>query len=174
MSTSDRPSPYQISVLRAAGCRVRPRDYESARRRIEGTPPSENQVALLTELGLEIPATRSAASAALTAYEQAHPEWARARRAARSAKGKATLAERRSAGALPHFNETLLRYHAAAVERFGPLAATQSALAYLRALALQLPRDSPERIAEFKALDEGLSAQDAGARIDALKARPSS
>lgn len=172
MSTSDRPSPYQISVLRGAGCRVRPRDYGSAKRRIDGLPPSENQVALLTELGLEIPETRTAASEAITAYELEHPAWARARRAERTAKGRATLIERRSAGAVPQFNETLLRYHAAGVKRFGALAASPSALSYLRALALQLPRDSAERLAEFKALDEGLSAQEAGTRIDRLKARP--
>lgn len=171
MSTSDRPSPYQMEVLRSAGCRVRPRDYGSAQKRIAGLPPSANQVALLEELGLPVPETRAAASAALTAYEEEHPEWARSRRSARAAKGRATLLERRAAGAEPQFNETLQRYHAAGVQRFGDLAASQQALSYLRALALRLPRDSAERIAEFKAMEEGLSAQDAGARIDALKAR---
>ena len=58
------------------------------------------------------------------------------------------------------------------MKRFGDLAASLGLLSYLRALALQLPRDSAERIAEFKAMDEGLTAQDAGNRINALKARP--
>lgn len=171
MSTSNRPSPYQIEVLRSAGCRVRPRDYDSAKKRIDGLSPSPNQVALLEQLGLPVPETRAAASAAITAYEEEHPEWTRSRRSARAAKGRATLLERRSAGAEPQFNETLRRYHAAGVARFGELAASLTALSYLRALALQLPRDSAERIAEFRAMDEGLSALDAGSRIDALKAR---
>jgi hypothetical protein len=169
---SDRPSPYQIEILRGAGIRIRPRDYDSAKKRIDGTAPSVNQVALLEELGLPVPETRAAASKAITAYEAAHPEWTRQRRSERAAKGRVTLAERRSAGAQPQYNDTLLRYHEAGVKRFGDLAASLGLLSYLRALALQLPRDSAERIAEFKAMDEGLTAQDAGSRIDALKARP--
>jgi hypothetical protein len=172
MSTaSDRPSRYQIDTLRSHGCRVRPRDYASAQRRISTLPPSEGQVALLTELGLPVPKTRSAASAAITAYEEAHPEWARARRAARTAKGLATRAERRGAGRQPQYNETLQQYHRAGLERFGDLAASLDALAYLRALGLRLPRDGEERIALFNAMRAGLSAEDAGTRIDALKER---
>jgi hypothetical protein len=170
-TTSDRPSPYQIDILRSHGCRVRPRDYASAKRRIDTLPPSEGQVALLTELGLPVPETRSAASAAITAYEEAHPEWTRARRATRAAKGVATRQERRAAGQQPQYNETLEQYHQAGVERFGELAASRDALAFLRALALRLPKDGEERIALFNAMRTGLSAEDAGARIDQLKPR---
>lgn len=170
-TTSDRPSPYQIDVLRSHGCRVRPRDYASAKRRIDTLPPSEAQVALLTELGVPVPETRSAASAAITAYEEAHPDWTRARRAASAAKGGATRQERRAAGQQPRYNETLEQYHQAGVERFGELAASRDALAFLRALALRLPKDGEERIALFNAMRTGLSAQDAGGRIDDLKPR---
>jgi hypothetical protein len=170
-TTSDRPSPYQIDILRSHGCRVRPRDYASAQRRVQACPPSDAQVALLTGLGLPVPDTRSAASLAITAYEDAHPEWARARRASRSAKGRATVQERRAAGQEPRYNETLLQYHQAGVERFGDLAASRDVLAYLRALALRLPKDGEERVALFNAMRAGLSAEDAGARVDQLKAR---
>jgi len=169
---SERPSPYQLNVLRSNGCRIRPRDYESARRRISGLAPSENQVKLLNEIGLLVPDTRAAASAAITAYEEAHPEWARARRAQRTAKGQATRLERQRAGVTPEYNEVLRRFHEAAITRFGPTAASPAALSYLRALALQLPKDSPERIAAFRAMAEGLSAAEAGRRIDALKPPP--
>lgn len=170
-TTSDRPSPYQIDILRSNGCRVRPRDYASARRRVQACPPSDGQVALLTELGLPVPETRSAASAAITAYEEAHPEWARARRAARAAKGVTTRQERRAAGEQPQYNETLEQYHQAGVERFGELAASRNALAFVRALALRLPKDGEERIALFNAMRTGFSAEDAGARIDQLRPR---
>lgn len=175
MSTaSDRPSRYQIDVLRSHGCRVRPRDYASAQARISSLPPSEAQAALLAGLGLPVPETRSAASAAITAYEEAHPEWARARRAERSAKGQATRAERREAGQQPQYNETLQEYHRVGVARFGELAACLDALAYLRALGLRLPRDGAERIALFNAMRAGLSAEEVAARIDALKERGTS
>ncbi|HEX8243182.1 MAG TPA: hypothetical protein VF541_06795 [Longimicrobium sp.] len=170
-TTTDRPSRYQIDVLRSHGCRVRPRDYASAKRRIDTLPPSDGQAALLRELGLPVPETRSAASAAITAYEEAHPEWTRARRAARAAKGRATLQERRAAGQEPQYNDTLRAWHQAGVERFGELAASLDVLAYLRALALRLPRDGEERLATFNAMRAGLSAEDAGARIDHLKTR---
>lgn len=173
MSTStERPSPYQLGILQGAGCRVRPRTWESAKRRIDKLPPSDGQVALLTELGLPVPESRAAASEAISAYEQAHPEWARERRATRAAKGVATRRERRSAGQEPQFNETLHRYHQAGVERHGEQAASLDALAYLRALALQLPHDAEERLAAFRAMGGGLTAQEAGARIDAMKPRP--
>ncbi|HEU0298245.1 MAG TPA: hypothetical protein VFR37_02300 [Longimicrobium sp.] len=168
-NSDDRPSTYQMRILRDAGCRVRPRNYESARNRIQGLGPSDGQVALLTELGLEIPASRKAASAAITAYETAHPEWAAARRAARSAKGRATRQERERAGQQTQHNETLLAYHRAGVERFGSAAASEASLSFLRALALQLPADSDERIATFVAMRGGLTGHDAGIRIDALR-----
>jgi hypothetical protein len=59
----------------------------------ERTAPSEYQVRQIAERGIPIPRTYAGAQAlldALTAYEHAHPEWAAARRAARSAKGQAT------------------------------------------------------------------------------------
>src|SRR5688500_7198543 len=99
MSTNDRPSRYQIGILRGAGCRIRPRDYASAKDRIARLPPSPGQTELLQQLGLEVPATRTAASAAITAYEFAHPAWAAERRAERSAKGQATRRDRARAGA---------------------------------------------------------------------------
>ena len=170
-TTADRPSRYQIDTLRSHGCRVRPRDYASAKRRIDTLPPSDGQAALLRELGLPVPETRSAASAAITAYEEAHPEWTRERRSARAAKGRATLQERRAAGQQPQYNDTLREYHQAGVERFGELAASLDVLAYLRALALRLPRDGEERLATFNAMRAGLSAEDAGTRIDQLKTR---
>lgn len=174
MSTStDRPSPYQMGILKAAGSRVRPRTYESARRRIDGLPPSQAQAALLTRLGLPVPETRSAASQALTAYEQAHPDWARARLAERAARGRATLARHRKEGQEPRYDDALLRYRQAGVERFGTGAASAGALSLLRALALRLPRDSDERIAEFEAMRKGLSAREAGTRIDRLRPRVS-
>jgi hypothetical protein len=164
-----RPSAYQLGLLRDAGIRIRPHSYESAKRRLDRLAPSSNQAALLTELGLAVPASREEASAALTAYEQAHPEWARERRAARSAKGQATRAAQEQAGQQPRYNETLLRYHAAATERHGKAAASLDALAYLRALALQLPKDSASRVEVFTAMGAGLSADDARTRIDGLK-----
>lgn len=122
-TTSDRLSRYQIDILRSHGCRVRPRDYASAQRRVQACPPSDGQVALLTELGLPVPDTRTAASEAITAYEDAHPEWASARRAARTSKGRATLQERRAAGQQPRYNDTLVQYHQAGVPRRRPRAA---------------------------------------------------
>lgn len=174
MSTTDRPSTYQLGILRNAGCRIRPRSYASAQERIARFPPSPNQVALLQQIGLDVPATRTAASDVLTAYEHAHPEWAAARRAERSAKGQATRRARAAEGVSPQYNETLEAYHKAAVERHGPHAASKPALNFLRSLALKLPRDSASRIDLFSAMREGLSATDAGNGIDALKAGPAS
>lgn len=174
MSTKDRPSRYQIGILRGAGCRIRPRDYASAKERIARLPPSPGQAELLTQLGLEVPATRTAASAAITAYELAHPTWAAERRAARSAKGQATRRARGQGGATPRYNDTLEGYHKAGVDLHGHLAASKPALNYLRGLALQLPRDSEPRVATFNAMRQGLSVAEAGIRIDALKAGSSS
>lgn len=165
-----KPSPYQLAVLRAGGCRVRPRSYESARQRIHTLPPSDNQVALLTELGLPLPATRQAASEALGAYERAHPEWAAARRAARSAKGIATRRQREAAGQQPRYDPALLCYAERAAERFGGQGASAPALSFLRGLALKLPADDPRRKETFDAMDQGLSALEASRRIDMLNA----
>jgi len=164
-----RPSPYQLEILRANGCRIRPASYDSARRRMGGTPPSANQVALLEELGIPVPGTRQEASDTLTAYELANPTWAAERRAARSAKGVATRRERREQGSTPNYNETLHRYHHAGVERFGAEAASLDALALLRAYALQLPQHHERRLEAFRAMAEGLTTQDARRRIDDLK-----
>jgi hypothetical protein len=167
---ASRPSAYQLGQLRDAGIRIRPHSYESAKRRLDRLPPSANQAALLTELGLAVPASREEASAALTAYEQAHPEWSCERRAARSAKGQATRATQERAGQQPRYNETLLRYHAAGTKRHGNAAASLDALAYLRALALKLPKDTASRVEVFTAMGAGLSADEARTRIDGLKA----
>ncbi|MBB4635885.1 hypothetical protein FHS01_001901 [Longimicrobium terrae] len=169
---ASRPSAYQIAILRAAGCRVRPRSWQSARQRIDRLAPSDAQAALLAELGLPVPATREAASAALTAYELEHPEWAQARRAARTARGRATREAARSEGAQPRYNETLQAWHAAGRERFGGSAASLDALSFLRALALRLPQDGEARLETFRAMRGGLSAREAAHRIDALRGPP--
>lgn len=166
---ASRPSAYQIAILRAAGCRVRPRSWQSARQRIDRLAPSDAQAALLAELGLPVPATREAASAAITAYELEHPEWAQARRAGRAARGRATREAARSEGAQPRYNETIQAWHAAGRERFAGSAASLDALSFLRALALQLPRDGEVRLETFRAMRGGLSAREAAHRIDALR-----
>jgi hypothetical protein len=170
--SDDRPSQYQMRTLRDAGCRIRPHSYDSARNRIQGLPPSPGQVALLTEIGLAIPSSRREASAAITAYEAEHQEWAAARRAARSAKATATRRERELAGQETQHNETLEAYHRAGAQRFGTAAASKASLSYLRALALHLPADSDDRVATFVAMRAGLTAREAGNRIDVLKALP--
>lgn len=164
-----RPSEYQIEQLRANGIKVRPRTYESAQKRVGALPPTDNQVALLKEIGLPIPADRNAASAAITAYEADHPEWTAARRRARVAKGAATRAANRAGGQLPQYNDTLLRYHTTGVERFGTTAASKERLALLRALALRLPQDNDARIGTFAAMGRGLSQDEAGRRITEVR-----
>lgn len=168
--SDDRPSPYQMGILRAAGSRIRPHSYASAQTRIDRLEPSPGQVELLTSINQPVPSSRKAASEAITAYELAHPEWAAARRADRSAKGVATRREREQSGRQTQYNDTLKAYHKAGVERFGTAAASEARLNFLRGLALKLPANSDERIATFIAMRGGLTASDAGSRIEALKA----
>ena len=164
-TAESKPSQYQKDLLKDAGVRRRPRTYAGAKKLIDQLEPSDGQKELLTEIGLSA-GTRAEASALITQYEKDHPQWAAARRAARSSKAKATRTANKAAGQETNYNATILAYRQAGVDRHGTTAASIEALALLRSLALRLPEDSEERKLQFGAMRKGLSAREIRERID--------
>lgn len=167
-----RPSAYQITSLRVYGIRRRPSSYDRAKALLDQTPPSEAQRTYLREAGLPMPATRADATAALSAYEAAHPEQTAARMRARIARGVAT--RRANAGASREFDAQVIAFHAAAVALYPagstPSAASAGTIAKLPTLA------APPEWRRAPAVDDGgPQARDprreAGSRIGRITSR---
>lgn len=165
-------SPFQRRRLEAAGIEV-PATYAEAQAVIDAMEPTENQLAKCAELGLATPGSFGEAMRLLNGYSEANPEWAKAERAARQAKGRETRAanraERLATGQEPEFDVKIEEYYDAAVRRWGQhpmeIPATRRTIAKLRQVARALPQDSQLRIDAFLAMKHGISQSAASKRI---------
>lgn len=168
-----RPSQYQMTNLRANGERRRPATFDRAKALLDKGPPTPAQRDLLRSLSLPVPASKGEASAALTAYETAHPEWAASRKQAQRA--KATETRRLKAGPAREFDAQVSAFYDAALARFPegstPTAATPATIAKLRTLALRLPSGDPLRMETFRELNLGMHGRDAGSRLGRITSR---